>query len=258
MMAVSQKRGEGGGGPEPIPPLGSSSSPLRIRVSWLDAFQHYLNGEYGLETAEDLEERMRSRDVTPAMEVGIEFHSALEMWLTSDNPEETKVLNSPAGGKFRFEKEAGVLITPGGETEVLLERNIDTLSGPVILQGHADYIDNYNVSLVTEEYYENTGLLLYREYAHVYEWKTTHRAVSIDKYQDSWQWRGYLSMVDAHTLTYCIFRLAETDDKREHVVTEVHEFSQYPYKGMREEVDEHVGELAKFMVDRGIEGMPEP
>lgn len=85
---------------------------------------------------------------------------------------------------------------------------------------------------------------------------TTDRAIELDGYFDSWEWRAALAGFSSHPgvyVQYELFRVAWAGGKRIDVKDST-KVRMYPYEGLREELEERVHQFATIMSDIGWNG----
>lgn len=151
------------------------------RCSRLDEYRAYLSGEHfdGSEyTALDFVDRMTTKQKSRAMDAGTAVHKLIETAGFGELPEKADV----DGWRVHFDLNAELQFPKAREVELQRTHRSITLFGKV------DGMDDLAV----------------------HDSKTT-AAIDIDRYMDSYQWRGYLWLSGRPFFVYDIFKVKVDD-----------------------------------------------
>jgi hypothetical protein len=184
---------------------------IRLSVIDLDQYLYWMSMEdVGPEWLID---RLTIFKPSPAMQAGSAFHGALEH-LTNDAS-----LLTHDGYKFNIQCDAEISLPTVRELKI--EREI--MPG-VVLVGKIDAFDGS-----------------------IIDYKLTER-LDAERYADSYQWRAYLMLFEAHTFEYSVFE-GSSDRGRDmdYTIHAHHRLRFFAYDGMREDVIKCAGDLAAFV-----------
>lgn len=212
---------------------------LALSPSLLDAFEWWLHSEgdadaeaRGLAELVAKVKREPSR-VTPAMQLGTAWHSAIER-----EPETGAdvgiTLESGAAYRFSLEAvaEARAAFPQGTLREV--EARLELPAIGVVLNVRADAVSGNEV----------------------HEVKTSEDdfdATKCDRLTHATQWRAYLLAFEASVVTYHLCRLAFDEEAGLYRLREHSTMRQYPYPGMRADLEDVARDCATFIRDNGLE-----
>ncbi len=195
------------------------------RASRLDEFRKYLAGEHfdGSEyTPADFARMMTTHQQSAAMDAGTAVHAVLENAAFGDLPAHTDA----NGWHVHFDLDAE-LAFPAGR-EIPLQR---THKG-IVLFGRVDAMDAHSV----------------------HDAKTT-KAIDIDRYLDSYQWRGYLWLSGRKTFVYDLFKVKVEEDINVVTVQEYMPLKLSAYPGMDSDVEALLVEFDAAVRSLGIDAM---
>ena len=88
--------------------------------------------------------------------------------------------------------------------------------------------------------------------ARIVETKSTLSTFDFDKYATSCQWRFYLDIFDAVSVTYHVACLSESEANGVIGLRGVESFTLYPYAGMRADLDALIQEFCGYVEARGL------
>lgn len=188
---------------------------MRVSVTDLDSWRFYKASD-DMDVEALLRRLRREEPPTQAMLAGRALHSALE------HSRECAVESLESEGfTFRFIGDFDIPLL--AVRELKGDVMIDTPCGPVTLVGVIDGHDGA-----------------------IHDWKLTER-FDAERYADSYQWRCYLTMFNAHKFVYGVFEGKEGDHPNEWTIWGYQSFPLYAYDGMRDDVVREVSELAEFI-----------
>lgn len=146
---------------------------LRIQASRLDGYDYWLRSDHDMEWFAD---DLLYREETPAMIRGTQCHAALER-------------AAAAGSEVEgWDSDMRIALPRPDLVELSVQREI---APGLLLTGRLDAICG------------TTGV----------DYKTTGRAIDLERYTDSWQWRAYLAMMPRlERFRYDAFQLAARAD----------------------------------------------
>ena len=210
---------------------------VALRVSHLDQWIWYQRSGT-LDDAEFVARLEGRAPYTEAARIGTAFHACMERelnWMRDIGAEGT-TLSAFSRGITAFDFRDTLEIDAGGaRTEVrasaLLEDVADGVD--VELTGHADA----------------------QRGRRIWDWKTTSKAIDLERYQRSMQWRSYLMLHDADRFTYGVFRLAvpkSEDGVWVYRVVESETLDCWRYPEMEEDVRRVAGELGEWCAAQGV------
>ncbi len=195
------------------------------RASRLDEFRKYLAGEHydGSEyTPADFARMMTTHQQSAAMDAGTAVHAVLETAAFGDLPDHADM----NGWHIHFDLDAEVPFPAG--REIPLQR---THKG-VVLFGRVDAMDAHSV----------------------HDAKTT-KAIDIDRYLDSYQWRAYLWMSGRQNFIYDLFKVDVDDDIKVVTVKEYVPLKLSAYPRLAHDVEILLEEFDAAVKALGIEAI---
>lgn len=198
---------------------------MRLRVSDLDQWERYIRPrrrEWAVPFKEFLKYMKRESEPNAYMQVGTEFHKAMEENTAWGGGEE---LSSPQGRRFV----SSVLVpktTAILGVESFVEATIKTDVGLVLLRGRVD--------AQTER-----SIIDYK--------LTFSKAIYPSSYRRSFQWRAYLLATGYDSFDYIVFR-ANNPTADPVLIQEIRTISCGAYPGMANDVQKQVSELSEWVM----------
>jgi len=215
---------------------------VRISATQLDGWRYFLSSD--LPEDEYIEQLRGKREATPAMRRGTAFHRLMEFAAARREGSDAMfddVRVMPGGrpritvdnDRYTFRLQDGVeLQTWDGETEVRGKRAIPELD--IVLTGRADVVGE----------------------GYIVDYKTQERALDIERYYESLQWRVYLLLfegIDRFIYQWYRVKQAESDTNDYSVtITDAQHFDQYRYGGLAGDVLSVAHEFAEWRRARGL------
>ena len=201
---------------------------MRMSVSDIDSYRFFRDYNKPLDVF--LSELRRQAPPRPQMLAGTALHNALErMQISGSNVAEINTvggIDCPVVNLADIDIE--LPIPKHGVPEVYCRKWYDTSVGPVDMRGKVDVVAG------------NT----------IYDYKLTSNP-NPEFYQDAMQWRAYLDMMGANTMTYIVFGFSERKNilspfSIEYHVNSCNPYTFYRYDGMVDDLLEAVTEFASF------------
>jgi hypothetical protein len=191
---------------------------LRVSVTDLEAFR-LCKVEDWMDLDRLLSQLRREEPPTIEMQAGTALHAILER---EDN---VGLVESCCNGfSFKFQIEAELEARPIRELKATKEYHI--AGHTVTLVGKVDAFDGFNVD----------------------DHKLTD-TWDAEKYTDSYQWRAYLTILEAKAFNYNVFIGAKDSDENPHewTIRDFHKLTFYRYLGMEQDVFRLLTEYVRFI-----------
>ena len=194
---------------------------IRLSVTDLDQYLYWLSMEdVG---SEWLIDRLTIFEPSPAMAAGSAFHKLMEeieQMESSLAVDHRSVVSDGVTYTFKFQGDAEIIAPAIRELKIEKE-----ISPGVVLVGKIDGMDGGTVI----------------------DYKLTER-LDAERYADSYQWRAYLALFEVNTFEYSVFEGSPDRGRTlDYTVYAHHRLRFYAYKGMREDVERLVQNLALFV-----------
>lgn len=198
---------------------------MRLSASHLDAFRLYQQADFL--SLEELGKRLRYEDdsePSEAMLQGRAFDAIVDMLVMRNMDHAQRLHEVYVHDNYTFDgvsvEQFVAPIPPGGVTQVKAVVDIDGIK----VVGKVDYL----VGRCVEEY------------------KLTQKAIQMDRYHESWQWRVYMEAFGVDVVQYRIGQAMK--DRRTGVIglRDIAAPVMYRYPQLRNELRRFVNELAEF------------
>lgn len=209
---------------------------MRIGTTQLEAFRLYMNPQNEWMTEAKLLQDLRGEfHPTSEMLLGLAFGRALEKpdrWRQPDGSYRVPVKGELGWVEYRF-------------TAVMVDRALELLDrrGTFEVRHEKEY-DGWTVVAKLDQIIGTR----------INENKTTTGYFDFDKYAESCQWRFYLDIFGAATMTYNVFEIREPEPG-EYKLGNVSTFNLFPYDAMHQDCLNLVRQFKEYVALRGLEPM---